>query len=300
MKKSFLIFLCLCLIIPFCTSCESNKINEDKITVVSTIFPAYDFVREIAKDKVNNILLLPPGKDSHSFDPSAKDIMNIRACKLFIYTGGESDTWVTKILSANEKNDETVVALTKLFGITHEHEHNHEYDEHVWTSPKNAKLIAEEIRNKLCEIDAENADFYNDNTTDFINRIDELDNEINTVINNSKRKIIAVADRFPLLHFVNYYGLEYISAFPGCSSKTEVSPSTLAKLIQKVEEENIPIVFKIELSDGYTANAVAKETNTQIFTFYSLHNVSKYDFENGEGYISLMKKNCDSLKIALN
>ncbi len=307
MKRTFLVFLCIIITLGLC-ACAEKKIEDGKITVISTVFPSYDFVREIAKDRVNNILLLAPGKDSHSYDPSAKDIINVQNCELFIHTGGVSDAWVDKILKSANKSEDDVVTMTKLVTLyadgheydEHVHEHESEYDEHVWTSPANAKLIAEYICMELCRKDKENAEFYKANTEDFIRRLEKLDDDIKDIVENGKRKFIAVADRFPLIYFTKHYVLDYVSAFPGCSSKTEPSPSTLAELTQKVKAENIPVVFKIELSDGKVANAVSEQTGAKILTFYTLHNISKEDFENGEGYISLMEKNAQSLKIALN
>lgn len=305
MKKAFLVFLCLCIALPLC-ACKPTEIENGKLTVVSTVFPSYDFVREIAKDKVNNVLLLTPGEDIHSYDPSARDVINIEECELFIHTGGTSDKWVDTILKSAKKTDGDVITMTKLVTLCtdeHEHEdHTHEsdYDEHVWTSPENAKLIAEEICKKLCLKDEANAEFYKANTSDFIARLTKLDGDIQSIIENGKRKFIAVADRFPLIYFAKHYGLDYVSAFPGCSSKTEPSPSTLAELTQAVEKQNVPVVFKIELSDGAVAKAVSEQTGTNILTFYTLHNISKEDFKNNEGYISLMEKNAESLKIALN
>lgn len=308
MKRAFLVFLCLCIALGLC-ACTGKEIENGKITVVSTVFPSYDFVREIAEDKVNNILLLAPGKDSHSYDPSARDIINIENCELFIHTGGISDAWVDTILSSAKKEKSKVITMTTLvtlYADEHEydghgeHGHENEYDEHVWTSPENAKLIAEEICKKLCDMDKENADFYTANTKDFIARLTKLDRDIKNTVENGKRKFIAVADRFPLIYFAKHYGLDYVSAFPGCSSKTEPSPSTLASLTEAVKEKSVPVIFKIELSDGAVAKAVSEQTGTEILTFYTLHNVSKEDLENGEGYISLMEKNAQSLKIALN
>lgn len=312
MKKAFLIFLCLCVAFPLC-ACKAEEIDNGKLTVISTVFPSYDFVREIAGDKVNNILLLSPGEDIHSYDPSARDIINIRECELFIHTGGTSDKWVDTILDSAKKDEDDIITMTKLVTLcTDEYEygehevhgehgeHESEYDEHVWTSPANAKLIAENICLKLCEKDKANEEFYKANTIDFIARLTKLDGDIQSIVQNGKRRFIAVADRFPLVYFAKHYKLDYVSAFPGCSSKTEPSPSTLSSLVDAVIEMEIPAVFKIELSDGFAARTVSEQTGAKVLTFYTLHTVSKDDLENGEGYISLMEKNAESLRIALN
>ena len=308
MKRALALLLCLCIALPLC-ACTQGEPNDGKLTVVSTVFPSYDFVKEIARDKVNNILLLPPGKDSHSYDPSARDIINVEKCELFIHTGGVSDKWVDTILSSANKDKKSVITMTELVSLYadeheyeehDEHSHESEYDEHVWTSPENAKLIAKKICEALCEKDSENAQFYKENLNGFIARLDKLDKDIQSTVENGKRRFIAVADRFPLLYFARRYELDYASAFPGCSSKTEPSPSTVAALTDKVKSEGVSVIFKIELSDGKVASAVAEQTGAEILTFYTLHNVSKEDFENGEGYISLMEKNLQSLKKALN
>ncbi len=310
MKRALLLFLCLSLMLPLC-ACTEKSGNSDKLTVVSTVFPSYDFVREIAGDKVNNVMLLAPGEDVHSYDPSARDIISVKECSLFIHTGGTSDKWVQTVLESAGKQDTDVITMTELVSLYkdeheygehdhHEHEHEDEYDEHVWTSPENAKLIAEHICQRLCELDGDNAEHYKANLSLLKAKLEKLDGDIRAVVEGGKRKFIAVADRFPLVYFVRHYGLDYVSAFPGCSSKTEPSPSTFAALTEAVKNEGVPVVFKIELSDGFTAKAVSEQTGAKILTFYTLHTVSKEDFERGEGYISLMEKNLESLKLALN
>lgn len=183
---------------------------------------------------------------------------------------------------------------------SHEDEEEKEYDEHVWTSPVNAILITEKIRDTVIKKDPQNKDAYISNAGKYISKLKTLDEDFRTIVANAKRKLFIFADRFPLLYFAKEYGLDYYAAYPGCSSGTEFSPATIAFLIDKVKSENIPVIFKIELSSGNVAQTISDETSAKILTFYSCHNISRKDFENGETYVSLMKKNINSLKEALN
>lgn len=314
LKKVIAILLAILALSSVFVSCTEKDASESgKLKVVATIFPQYDFVRAVAKDKVELTMLLSPGKESHTYDPTAKDMFLLNSCDVFIYGGGESDTWADTVVASAENKNMTVIAMmdcVKLYeeeiadGMQSEEESENgdekEYDEHVWTSPVNAKLIVQKICDVLCSKDKTNADFYKTNTEEYIKELECLDEEIKSTVNGAKRKYIVVADRFPLRYFVENYGLSYTAAFPGCSSKTEPNPKTIAYIIDKVKSEDIKAIFKIELSDGYTANAVAEAANAEVFTFYSCHNISKDDFESGETYLSLMYKNNEKLKIALN
>ena len=187
----------------------------------------------------------------------------------------------------------------------HTHAHNednhaHEFDEHIWTSPMNAKKMVEVISNAICKADPENSEYYKNNTTAYSAQLIDLDTKIRDVVSTSKRNELVFGDRFPLVYFTNEYGLKHYSAFPGCSSETEPSASTIALLSDKVKQNNIPVILKIELSNSTVADTIASETSTRVLTFYSCHNLSKNQFEKGESYISMMTANLETLKTALN
>lgn len=307
---------------------EQNKVENEKISVVATIFPQYDFVRQIAGENVELKMLLKPGEETHSYEPTPQDIIAIQNSDLFIYVGGENDAWVEDILESMPDNgrktlklvdcvdtveEEHVEGMKEERGHDHEedeadHEEHgqeethsvHEIDEHVWTSPLNAVKIVEQIKEELCEIDSENAPDYEENAEAYVAQLKELDQEFQDVVDHSKRKLMIFGDRFPFRYFAEAYGLDYYAAFSGCASDTEPSAATMAFLINKVQDENIKIVLKMELSNENIAKAIAEATNADVKEFYSCHNLTAEQFADGETYLSLMEKNVETLREVLN
>lgn len=310
-KKTILLVVLLLLAVITFTGCTSSeKPDNGKINIVSTIFPQYDFAREIAVDKANFKMLIQPGGESHTYEPTPQDIISIQNADVFLYIGGENDAWVDDILNSIDTTEIQIVKLIDYVELTSvgEEEHNHshsdehssEFDEHIWTSPMNAKKMVEAISEAICKADPENADYYNNNTANYSAKLIDLDTRIRDVVSNAKRTELIFGDRFPLIYFTKEYGLTYHAAFPGCSSETEPSASTIALLSDKVKQENIPVILKIELSNSTVADTIASETSTKVLTFYSCHNLSKTQFDNGESYLSMMTENIETLKIALN
>lgn len=301
-----------------CSKKEETDIKDNKINVVTTIFPPCDFVREIGGENVNVKMLLKPGEESHSYEPTPKDIIDIQNSDLFIYVGGENDVWVNDILeSMGDDRPQTLKLIDTVKtveeeiveGMEHEHneddEHGHDedkhtIDEHVWTSPKNSILIVEEISNILGEKDEKNLEVYKKNSSEYIKKLEDLDNKFKEVVNNSKRKTILFGDRFPFRYFADEYGLKYYAAFSGCSTETEASPKTIGFLIDKIKQESIPVVFTIEFSNQKIANSIIESTNAKKMTFNSGHNLTKEQLENGVTYLSLMEENVSILREALN
>ena len=296
--------------------------EEEKLKVVTTIFPPYDFVRQVAGDRAEVIMLLKPGMESHSYEPSPRDILAIMDSDFFFYAGGESDVWVEEILSANDGDTKAFALLDWVDPLAEEtsegmqvkgHDHAHEeeeeghavhleeaeYDEHVWTSPRNAMAIVEKICALLSDNDPENAEYYEENAQNYLKRLQELDDAFTSVVEKAKRRTMVFGDRFPLLYFVRTYGLEFYAAFPGCSSETEPSASTIAFLTDEVRREGIPLVFYLEMSNGKIAEAIAEASGAQTAVFYSVHGITAEDMEAGEDYLSLMYKNVETLKKAL-
>jgi zinc transport system substrate-binding protein len=284
--------------------------NTGAVNVVTTVFPSYDFVRAIAGDKVNLSLLLPPGAESHSFEPTPQDIIRIQNSALFIYVGGESEEWVDRILDSLDTGGIKILSLMDTVEVVEEEivegmeeeeeeEEGIAYDEHVWTSPKNAARIVQAITDALREIDGANADLYRRNAAGYLAALDELDGEFRAVVNNAKRKTLVFGDRFPFRYFADAYGLSYFAAFPGCSTETECSAATVAFLIDKVRSEKIPVIFHIELSNEKIADAIAEETGAKKLLFHACHNISKRDFDNGLTYLQLQKGNVGRLREAL-
>lgn len=362
--------LALSLVLVMCASCfygcSSNKDEEKsskKIKVVATIFPVYDFLREIGGDKIDLTMLMTPGAETHSYEPTPKDMKTVSNADLFAYVGGDSDEWVEKILDGNKNDKMKVITLmdcVKTVAEEHvegmeeehdqdhdedadskkdsdtdkhdehedkdkkdehadehkdehdhededkdEHDHDHdsdepEQDEHVWTSPQNAIQIVKKLTAELSKVDPDNADYYKKNSENYIKKLKGLDKKFEDVVKNGKRKEIIFGDRFPFRYFVDRYGLKYYAAFPGCSTDTEASASTVAFLTNKVKEDQIPVIFHIELSNNKIAESIAEATGAKILQLNAVHNVTKEDFEKGETYLSLMEKNLKPLEEALN
>lgn len=287
--------------IPF--SAEKNK----KTSVVATAFAQYDFARQIAGDKADIIMLLAPGEESHTFEPTPRDIATVKNCDLFIYGGGESDKWVDTILNS-AGNEIKTVKMMDIVELHEEdshneeehHDHSHtEYDEHVWTSPENAIVICEAICNALVEADPKNEDYYVSNCSEYTASLRELSEEIRNTVQLSDKKAIAVGDRFPMKYFCEEYGIEYYAAFPGCSAQVEANPVTIARLKNYIFDNGIDTVFKVDLSTGLVAGTVSEMTGSDVATLYSCHVISVEDFEKGETYLSLMERNLSALKFAL-
>ncbi len=306
MKRILSLIISLLMILSLCACTQNITDNSHKLKIIATIFPQYDFARTIGGELCDVSMLITPGTETHSFEPTTSDIMELSDCDIFICTGGESDHWISQMLDSINNPHLTVISLMVCVESAeddHNHteeNHNHsQVDEHVWTSPVNAIKISEAICNAMCEKDPENSETYKGNLSTYKDSLSALDKSFREITDNAVRKTLVFGDRFPLKHFAQEYGLDYAAAFSGCSDDTEASASTIAGLIDKVKKENIPVVLKIELSSDNIASTICKETGAQMLTFYSCHNISKEDFDNGETYLSLMQKNTETLKAAL-
>ncbi len=340
MRRILPILLCLFLL----TGCAAPQeaADDGKISVVCTLFPYYDFARQIAQDRANVTLLLSPGREAHSFEPTPRDALTIANADVFLYNGGEGETWVDDLLDAAGENIGTSACMMDFVDAReeeivegmqvrehdhehehggehdhdhehehdeehdHEHEHEHEadsdeieYDEHIWTSPENAVILCRAVCEAMCAQDSENADFYRANCEDYCAQLTALDEQFRALRSEAKRDLLVFADRFPMLYFCESYDLRYRAAFHGCSTDTEPSLYTLKYLIDKVNEEDIPVVCTIDLSSRKIAEAVSESTGAGIVTFWSMQTVSRADFDAGETYVSLMTRNLDTLRKGL-
>ncbi len=306
MKRFFTLALCTLLLLA-ALACGGTPKEKDKPTVVCTIFPQYDFVRQIAGDRVDLVMLVKPGSEVHGFDPSLAEMSEILDADLFVYVGGETDRWVDDMLRKNGK-DLNAIALMDLVktldeelapGMQGEAEDEPEADEHVWTSPKNAILIVDGLTEALCELLPDEADAMRENAEAYKKELSALDDDLHSVMQNAKRTTVVFAERFPFRYLCDELGLTYYAALPGCSSNEEVSLSTVSFLIDRVREEQIPGVFYIEFSDERIANTIAEATGVKTWLLHSCHNVSREDFENGVTYLDLMRQNLENLKKAV-
>ncbi len=314
MKRLLTIIIVAALALSLAACGASGPDGGGGVSVVTTVFAPYDFARQLVGDNGTVTMLLPPGSEAHSYEPTPKDILEIQFADVFIYVGGESDEWVTEVL---ESVGEGVYAITLMDCVElleeetvegmegedshegHDHGHGAEYDEHVWTSPRNAKLICEKIAAALCEADPANAAEYGANLAAYSAELDGLDAAFEEIVANGARDTLIFADRFPLLYFVRAYGLKYYAAFPGCSDDAEPSAATVAFIIDKVRDEDIPVVFHVELANEDMCDIVCDETGAVKRQFNACHNVTRAQFNSGVTYLELMWENTEVLKEAL-
>ena len=311
MKKTLSITILLAMLCALLSGCGAQSEPEGEgISVVATVFAPYDFSRQLVGERGEVTLLLPPGSEAHSYEPSPKDIIEIQNCDLFIYVGGVSDAWVSDVLESvgGEVRTVTLMDCVELLEEEHvegmevdedEHEGEIEYDEHVWTSPRNAELICEKIAAALCEVDPEGAEEYGTALESYCAQLDELDAAFTEVVENGVRDTVVFGDRFPLLYFAKAYGLNYYAAWPGCADEAEPSAATLTFLIDKVKAEGIPVVFHIELSNEDMADTICNETGAKKKLYSAFHNVTRAQFDAGVTYLELMWQNVDALREAL-
>lgn len=317
-KKIILIVLLILIItgviiIAVTGSKRINSNNSNKLQVVVSNFASYDFIRAITKntDDVELTFLLGAGKDAHSYDPTAQDLIKIQNADLFVYIGGEIEQWANKVMEAIDTNNQKVICISdqvekieeqEVDGVEHEEEHEEgAFDEHIWTSPSNAISMVNNLEKAMEDINPSKKDIYRENAQKYIEEIKNVDKQIKEVIDNKVRNRLIFGDKMPMQYFISYYNLEVSAAFNGCSTETEPSSKTVAYLVNRVKEEKIPVVLYIELSTAQVAQAIANEAGNgcKIMQIQTLHNVSKIDFDNQETWVSLMKKNVDVLKTAL-
>lgn len=325
MKKQLLCLL-LTLALLGCCGCTAAPPSDDgRLQVVCSLFPYYDFVRAIGGEHVSPTLLIPAGRETHSFEPTPLDVITLSRADVLVYNGSESELWVEEILESAGENiafplrmmdhvdalEEEIVEGMEGHDHSHEHAHEHDheedehhheitYDEHIWTSPVGAKELCRAICETLCAADSAHADEYRANLEAYLAQLDQLDRQFRTVVDEAQRCTLVFGDRFPLLYFCKTYELEYRAAFHGCAGDTEPSLATLKYLIDKVDTEDIPVVYTIELSSQKVANAIAETTGAKVARLHSCQNVTRQEFDAGETYLTLMQANVAALKEGLS
>lgn len=340
MKKALsILFAMLLLLCCFfaCGTTDTTQKETDKIQIVTTIFPIYDWVVSVLGEKSANpevTMLLDDGVDLHSYQPTAADILKISTCDLFIYVGGESDEWVEDALKEATNSNMVVLNLLDILGDDakeeeivegmqeEEHEHEHEdeddhdedhdheheegeteYDEHIWLSLKNATVLVGSISDAIRTIDPDNAEFYKKNASAYIKKLNDLDAEYRAAADSAAVKTVLFGDRFPFRYLTDDYGLTYYAAFVGCSAETEASFETITFLSQKADELSLPAVLTIEGKDHRIAETIVRNTKTKdqkILTMDSMQGTTAKDVQNGITYLSIMEKNLEVLKNAIH
>ena len=290
---------------------QTEKTEQDGPVVVTTLFPAFDFARVICGGRGEVSLLVPPGAEAHSYEPTPQDLLRIERCDLLIANGGESEAWLETLLDGTESSVNSLLMLNcvnalveeEKEGMQHirgeEEEEGEEYDEHVWTSPRNAQMICREICRELCLVDPEGAAQYRANCEAYCAQLEELDQAFREIVAEGRLHMLVFADRFPARYFVEEYGLDYFAAFPGCADETEPSARTVAFLIDRVRAEKVPAVLYIEYSNQKMADVICEDTHCEKLLFHTCHTVGAADLAAGASYLGLMWANTETLKEAL-
>lgn len=301
-KKFISVLLVMLLALPACA------LANDELSIICTSFPCYDFARAVLGNADGIRLLIKPGSEVHSYEPTPADVLAIAECDLLVYVGGESDAWVRDILSTfGEEAPETLRFFDCIQckeEANHAHDHDHdaqtEYDEHIWTSPVIAMDMVKALADRLAQLNPGAADIYAENASVYIAEIESIHAEILAALEIAQRREMIFADRFPFLYFAREYDIAWQAAFDSCSSESEPSAKTMMALIDHIIRSDVPVVYTIELSSQKTAKTIADETGVEICTFHSIQNVTEEDFSAGETYLSLMRNNLEALKKGLN
>ncbi len=311
MKKMLpLIFALVLFSLTFvaCTGDLNNKENE-KLTVVATLFPQYDFAREVAGEYANISLLLLPGIESHAYEPTPQDIIKINDADVFLYTGEYMEAWAHEIAQSIE-SDVLIVDVSQGISLDTLSEHSHgdstgsehyhgNFDPHIWTDPTLAKVMVKNIAEAFETADQENAAIYENNALSYTEKLDKLDADMNEMLSLATKDTICFGDRFAMHYFAKHYGLNYISAYDSCSHETEPSAKAITDIIDTMNENGIKTVYYAELTEPTVARAISEETGADILLLHSCHNVSKTEFESGATYLSLMYQNLENLREGL-
>lgn len=300
----------------------SGRPDGAKLSIVASLFPQYDFARAIAGDKAEVSLLLPPGMESHTFDPKPSDMTKIYGSDLFIYTGKTMEPWADRVIAGMEDGGaRNLLVVDASEGISlegHDHDddhddedgdhddhsdsdaHGHEYDPHIWLDPIHAIKMVGNIEEALCQKDPENADYYRANASAYKKELEKLDADITAVVKAGKRDTLVFGGRFAYLYFLKHYGLNYVTAYNSCSTEAEPSIRNMTHVIRYMRENDIPCVFHEEFVDPKVARSIAEQTGASLELFSTAHNVTKDELESGVTFIDIMRGNLSRIEKGLN
>lgn len=309
----------------------NGNTGERPLKVAATLFPYYDFARQIGGDVIDLELIVPAGMDSHSFEPTPADMRKFEEADVVILNGGVMEHWAQQVLESVGREDQTVVFMmdyveaveeelvegmeesghSHSHGASHDgHEEGHfhddghqediEYDEHIWTSPVNAIRFVEVITRVLCQEDPDHQAEFEAGRDRYVKELEEIHEGFCQVAADRKRNLIVVGDRFPFRYLADQYGFEYRAAFSGCGTDTEPSARTIAYLIDKVEQEGVPVVYYLELSSHRVSEIIGEETGAVPLLLHSCHNVTRSELESGVTYVELMRQNIENLRKGLD
>ena len=300
MRKYASLLLALCLLLAACSAGAESE--GEPLRVVATDFPCYDLARQVLGSDASLTLLIRPGMDTHTYEPTPADAKAVYEADVLIYIGGTSDAWVEDML-ADAPGVAAVRMMDSVQPLEEAHaEHGHEdisYDEHIWTSPVNMRAMLSSVEEALCAADPDGASTYRVNAEAYDAQLVQLDQTFRDLVSGAARTELIFADRFPFLYFAREYGLSYVSAFSGCSEEAQPSVQAVAALIDAVEQDGVPVIYVIEMSTGDVARAVAEQTGAEIVEMHSCQSVTGEEFEAGETYLSLMTRNVEALRKGL-
>lgn len=316
MKNIIKCLLLACCVLFVTVGCgrEEQEMNADgqtsgKLQVITTLFPQYDFARQIGGDYADVSLILLPGMESHMYDPTPGDMIKISESDMFIYTGDEMEPWAGELADSVDMTKVCVVDASAGAELMTEmdedepghegHHHEHTYDPHIWLDMHNAMHMVETIADAFCDIDPAHADEYQANAKVYLEQLQALDAEIREIAANGSRRDIVFGGRFAYGYFIHSYDLDYESVYDSCSADTEPSMAQMADVIEYIKEHQVKYVLYEELSTPNVARAIADATGTEMLLFSTCHNVTKDEFISGVTFIDLMQQNADMLKKAL-
>lgn len=300
-----LILVVLTIIVVFNSKNETNNKENGKINIVTTIYPVYDFAKEIAGDKANVSMLLAPGVEIHDYEPTPQDIIKIGEADAFMFLGQELEPWAESVISGFDNKDNLKdvakgIELTKIEEHDHEENEEHgEYDTHIWLDISKSIEIVKNITDNLCEIDKENEQYYRNRQEEYIKKLQDLDMNFAKVVEQGKRKKIAFGGPFSYAYFIKKYELSYISAYDSCGEGSEPSVNTILEVIEEIKNDKLPVIFYKELSSGNIVKTISEETGAEALEFNSLHSITKAQLDRGVTYLELMNKNLENLQKAL-
>lgn len=301
MKKRLAALAAFCALLLALSGCAAKGQPEEGLRVVATLFPQYDFAREIAGERAQLTLLLPPGVESHSYEPTPADILELEKADLFLYTGEQMEPWAARILEGlkNERLRVVDVAegipLLDSHGQAHEGEAEHGMDPHVWTSPVNAQVMVQNIAQGFSDADPEGAPLYAGRAESYCGELSGLDEQLRALVKNAKRDEVVFAGRFAFRYLFHDYGLRFTAAYDSCSDEAEPNARAVAEIVDKIRTQDLPAIYYEELIEPRVARTISEETGAEMLLLHSCHNLSRQEMEAGETYLSLMGQNIENL-----
>lgn len=288
---------------------SNNEVHKksEKMDIIATIYPVYDFAKEIVGDKANVSMLLSPGVELHDYEPTPQDIIKISECDLFLYLGDELEPWAETVISGIDNKDNLKNISENIEFIEAEEHEEHEkqgehskYDTHIWLDPTKSIKMIENISDNLCSLDYKNREYYKQRANNYIQKLQELDNSFKKVVSEGKRNEIAFGGPFSYAYFIKRYNLNYITAYDSCGEESEPSVYKILEVVEKIKNDKLPVVFYKELSSGNTVKTICEETGAEALEFNSLHSVTEEQLRNGDSYLNIMNRNLKNLEKALN